>query len=267
MRYAFARWPRLSSLVIHNIDNLLTTMKMSCSTMKQSLDGSRLIGLARVNTLLTRHQQDLAAYIGQDPKGSLIPEYLKSLEEALREEQVGFDDELKSLWNKIEIIREVIESQQDQANRMFRSGNLDLSKMISEVINLQANALSRRKIHVIRNDASPLFVMADKIKMFQILINLTKNIIESLAKNEARDRLLSSHAGSVSDGRVYLELHDTRETQFATTDPPEKAAGFGLSYSVLAMREMDGDLYIENDRSGFGALFRLHFAAPPKATI
>ena len=54
---------------LHNVGNILTSIKTAADTMNKSTRDTALAGLTSANNLLRKHMEDLKNFIVNDPKG------------------------------------------------------------------------------------------------------------------------------------------------------------------------------------------------------
>ena len=104
-----------------------------------------------------------------------------------------------------------------------------------------------------------------RLGLAQVLVNLVANACDAYEANPVARPVISVSASlkdhtmqvSVADaaGGIPAELLDRVFDNFFTTKAPGKGTGVGLSISRTLMREMGGDLQVENARDG--AVFTL----------
>ena len=146
----------------------------------------------------------------------------------------------------------------------------NLEKLIEDALALGLVAPRERNITVIRDLASDACVLADRVQIQQVLVNLVRNAAEAMAESERRE--LTIRARDVSDGMVEIAVSDTgkglpegvREhlfRPFFTTK--ESGMGVGLSISRSIVEAHGGHLLAEPNASG-GATFR--FTLPSAAS-
>ena len=110
-------------------------------------------------------------------------------------------------------------------------------------------------------DPAAQWVMADRIQVQQVLINLIRNAIEAMAQSEVREVVISSRrAGrmveiSVADTGpgIAPEHKDSLFSQFMTTKSGGMGIGLPISRTIVELH--GGTIWAEN-RPGDGAVFR-----------
>src|SRR5208282_142790 len=82
--------------VLHNVGNVLNSVNVSTALVSEKIRESKVSNLAKVVALMRAHQNDLAAFLTQDPKGMQLCDYLDNLAQYLGKEQTGILQELES---------------------------------------------------------------------------------------------------------------------------------------------------------------------------
>ena len=101
--------------VLHNVGNILNSVNISTSILGQKVRQSKLGNLSKAAAMLREHQTGLADFLTHDAKGRQIPDYLDQLADCLAEEQTLFRDELVSLEQNVEHIKNIVAMQQNYA--------------------------------------------------------------------------------------------------------------------------------------------------------
>ncbi len=249
--------------VLHNVGNVLNSVNISCSVILGKVKKSRVGSVAKTAQLLQSHSGDMAAFFNSDPAGKKLPEYIGKLAELLAEEQTAISEELESLSGNIDHIKDIVATQQNYARVSGVTEVIDIAELVEVSLRLCSEALDRHRVEVVREYGEVPSIAVEKAKVLQILVNLISN-----AKS-------SCNESGRSDSRITLRLMTDAETvRIAVIDnglgiAPENLTrifahgfttkpnghGFGLHGSVLAAREMEGDLTLHSDGPGKGATF------------
>lgn len=253
--------------VLHNIGNVLNSVNVSVINVQHVMEKSKLPGLQKANELLSHHQHDLADFITNDEKGKVIPKYLKTLELELLNEKKKVQDEIKSLQNKVDVIKNILNIQQ----KMARVNAHDEENRLEEIIDFAHTILSRsllkRDIKVIKDLDGSLRVKGIRSKLIHVFVNLLKNAMESLVVSGTSDKHIKIRSYPEKD-KIIVEIEDNGRGikkdmlkeifKFGVTTRDE-GYGFGLHACANTMNEIDGKISAVSEGEGKGAKFILTF--------
>jgi signal transduction histidine kinase len=255
----------IATNVLHNVGNVLNSVNVSAEAVAGKVRNFRITSLKQVAELLRKHADHLPEFLTQDPRGKELPGYLVKLADNLSEPQKGILQELTSLQNNIEHIKEVVAMQQNYARRSGMLETLSAVALVEDAINLHNDTFNRHGVALVRDYGEVPPVLADRHKVLPILVNLLSNAKQALA-SAGGDKQLTVRVGQngcdgvqivVADNGVGIPLENlTRIFQHGFTTKPE-GHGFGLHSGALAAREMGGRLTAESEGVGRGAVFTL----------
>jgi PAS domain S-box-containing protein len=252
--------------VLHNVGNVLNSVNVSATLVCERLRQSKLASLVKTVALLREREADLGAFVTQDPKGKMIPGFLGTLSEHLNAEQAEILKELQSLTKNIEHIKDIVAMQQSYARVSGVMETLNMAELVEDALQINAAALARHGIQVVRefDDVPPVSV--DKHKVLQILINLMQNAKYAIDEYRQTDKRLVIGLKLCVPGRVRISIKDngvgikpenlTRVFSHGFTTK-KHGHGFGLHSGALAAKEMGGSLTAHSDGPGTGAIFTL----------
>jgi len=83
--------------------------------MAQRVRQSRLQGLTKLADLVDQRADQLGRFLTEDPAGRQVPLYLRQLDHYFRDEQKAQEDELRTLRESVEHIKEIVAMQQTYA--------------------------------------------------------------------------------------------------------------------------------------------------------
>jgi signal transduction histidine kinase len=263
--------------VLHNVGNVLNSINVSAALVARTLSQSKLPGLIKGARMLREHPAaDLGRFLGQDPKGQKLPEYLLRLAEHLSGEQREMEKELGTLAQHLDHVKRVIAMQQGYAKASGVTEEIVLAGVIEDSIRLQGASFERHGIQVVRQFEAVPPMDVDKHQLLQILVNLFTNAKHAMDRPDVPIKCLTIRIGYVAAdrGKVFVEVRDsgigiaadnlTRIFSHGFTTKAE-GHGFGLHGSALAAVAMHGSLVAESDGPGRGACFRLCLPAPARA--
>ena len=256
----------VATAVLHNVGNVLNSVNVSASLVMDSIRKSRLPGLAKALGLMDEQSSNLGHFLTVDPKGKQVPDYLKKLSEHLGNEQVVMLKELGSLSKNIEHIKDIVSMQQAYARVSGVVESILAGDLVDDALRMNAGALARHDVQVIRDFEEIPKVSVEKHKVLQILVNLISNAKYALDEGNPPVKQLTLRVGvngndcfkiAVADNGVGIPAENLTQI-FAHGFTTKKGGhGFGLHSSALAAREMGGALRVHSDGVGKGATFTL----------
>jgi signal transduction histidine kinase len=266
----------IASGVLHNVGNVLNSVNISITMLGEMLKKSKLAGVARVASLLNEHAHEFRQSPHLDRRVKQVPEYLDTLSETLTGEQRQIGTELGALADKIQHIMNIIRAQQNYTRRLPFKEQVDLKLLIDDLLSMHSPSISQHRVAVNRDYQDLPAATIEKSKLLQVLDNLIKNAIESMADDEVPQRELTVR-GSTRGGRATIVVSDTGRGiprdivkslfRFGFTTK-RNGNGFGLHSSALAMSDMGGSIQVHSGGHGQGAAFTIEFplAADPLAS-
>ena len=256
----------IATNVLHNVGNVLNSVNVSAGLVGEQLRTSRLGGLTRAVDLLDVHAGDLGAFLTSDAKGKLLPIYLRELAQALQGEHAAMAEELDTLARSVDHIKEVVATQQSYAGSARVVQSLDLAELVDDALRMNAGALTRHKVEVVRDLANLPALPLDRHRMLQILVNLISNAKHAMDGAAVSSPCITLAARLMDGGTLRITVADNGEGiapqnltrvfshGFTTRS---NGHGFGLHSCVLAAQEMGGRLSAHSDGAGRGAIFAL----------
>jgi predicted ATPase/signal transduction histidine kinase len=270
----------VATSILHNVGNVLNCVNVSAGVIKAVVEQSKAGNLARVAALFAEHRADLARFLGEDPRGKQLPDYLVKLADVLEGERATIVEELQSLGDNIDHIKVIVAMQQSTARMGGMQETVDIADLLDEAIRISVLSAGEgaKRVAIARDYAEVPTASMDRHKVLQIVLNLLSNARD--AASEASDRTIRIHCGAV-DGRIIVRVEDRgvgipadhldRIFNFGFTTK-KKGHGFGLHSCANAAAELGGTLSCRSDGPGQGAVFTLQFplieaAAPPGAAV
>ncbi len=250
--------------VLHNVGNTLNSVNVSASLVAERLRGSRLVGLLRAAELLQAHTGNLPAFLTEDEKGQVLPEYLLTVSRQLAKEHERMLSEVQALTKNVEHIKSVVSMQQEHARFSGLVEQVIVSELIDDALRLHATSFERLGIQV-RRDYHPVpHVLVDRHRLLQILVNLLSNARHALLESGRPDKQLTLSISALPQKRLRIAVADNGVgispenlprvfSQGFTTK--RHGHGFGLHASALAAEEMKGSLTCTSAGPDQGATF------------
>jgi signal transduction histidine kinase len=257
----------IASDTLHNIGNILNSVKTSNDMIKQITENSYIVDLSKGVELIERHINSIDEFVRHDPKGQKLMRYLPLVEKTLRKEIARIAEHSKRLGDKIDLMTNVIRTQLDYAGAGFMSEEYQLSEIIDTVLTSQADMLEEHGITVIKNYDKTSNVLAQRTRLSQILINLINNAKDAMDNEKPRKKEIRINLEQDNDS-VFLKISDTgcgiskeRLSKIFTHGFTTKkyGHGFGLHNSANYMSEMNGTMWAESEGVDQGSTIVLKF--------
>lgn len=262
----------IATNVLHNVGNVLNSVNISADLVTRRLRSSKAQGLGKAMQLINEHQSDLGTFLTQNEKGKLLPGYLNQLVEAIALEQQGMTEELAQLSKSVDHIKDIVATQQSYAGANNLVEPLYISELLEDALRMNAGALTRHHVTVVKEYGDVPQVMGDKHRLLLILINLISNAKYAMSDLSNRARQITLGVKVVEDTILQISVKDDGEgiapenmtRIFAHGFTTRKEGhGFGLHSCALAAIEMNGHLTAHSDGPGKGALFTLQIPLNP----
>ena len=213
----------------------------------------------------------MGTFITSDEHGKRIPDYLATLGEQLMTDQKMALQELASLRDNLEHIKNTVAMQQSYAKRCGVTETIAVVELVEDSLRLNAGAFARHGVTLRREfiDVPPITV--DKHKVLQILVNLVRNAKYACDESGRTDKLLTLRVErainavriSVVDNGVGIPAENMGRLFTHGFTTRQSGHGFGLHSCALAAQELGGSLHAESDGPGCGAAFILELPCVP----
>ena len=262
--------------VLHNVGNVLTSLNVSASVIASNLRQSKAESLAKLATLLAEHSDDLGGFLATGPKGRRVPEFLESLAKNAQQERDLLLKEIASLQANIDHIKDIVTMQQAYATTMGVVEPLEPVALMEDAIRMNAAALVRHDVAVVRDFQTTPRVLAEKGKVLQILVNLIRNAKYAADDGGRAEKIVTLRVEMNAAGRVSLVVQDNgvgiapeNLTKIFNHGFTTRAYGhgFGLHSSLAAAEDMKGKLYAQSEGIGHGATFTLELPVASEGAI
>jgi signal transduction histidine kinase len=256
----------IATNVLHNVGNVLNSVNVSAELIATRVRDSESVGLARAVKLLDDHASELGPYLTEDPRGKLLPVYLKQLAQALVEERESIAAELRELTKSVKHIKQIVATQQSYASGSALIESVQILELIEDALRIDTGGLIGRDVNVVREFEAVPALMLDKHRMLLILVNLISNARHAMQRAPDALHTLTLRVKVVDERTLTVTVIDTGEgiagdnltRIFAHGFTTKKDGhGFGLHSCALAAREMGGTLQVHSDGPGQGAAFTL----------
>ncbi len=260
--------------VLHNVGNVLNSVNVSANLVAERVRGSASNDLGKVVKVLEPHADDLAGFLGRDPKGRALLPLLKSIATELDAERTRAQAEIEAMCEGIEHVKELIQAQQGYAGRSGVTEVVSIADQVDAALAFTGQALQGRVAIEVVREFDPLpACRIDRHRLMEILVNLIQNARQATQEAGVAPRIVL-RVRDLGAGHVRIEVQDngvgipaenlTRVFTHGFTTK-KTGHGFGLHSSANAAREMGGKLTVHSEGPGLGATFALEFTSPAAA--
>ncbi|KPQ16010.1 MAG: two-component system, NtrC family, C4-dicarboxylate transport sensor histidine kinase DctB [Rhodobacteraceae bacterium HLUCCO18] len=139
---------------------------------------------------------------------------------------------------------------------------VDLRDALKGAITMMEPQVRSMRVEITLNlPRRPVMVLADRLRLEQVIINLLRNALDAMKDNERREIDLLIAEGdeavlSVRDNGTGIEDLETLFEPFYTTKKPGEGVGLGLAISSGIVSDLGGRLTARNPDTG-GAVFEI----------
>lgn len=251
--------------VLHNVGNVLTSVNVSADSLGRRVRGMRGGRLVEAVGLLHEHQDNLCAWLRDDPRGRAVLPYLETASRAVVDDQAALLHELDCLRENLTRMQAVIETQQTYARTVASSTVERVEQVVDDAIQIVRPSLTKHHIELVTRFGPCEPVVIDTPRVVNILVNLLRNAKDAVVALPGSERRITVET-HVEGGRLSIDVTDDgigiapevlpALFSFGHTTKVD-GHGFGLHMSALAARELGGDLRCRSAGSGAGATFTL----------
>src|SRR3954470_24449091 len=176
--------------VLHNVGNVLNSVNVSANLVSDRVRQSKADNLLKAATLLREHAEHLEEFFAHDPRAKLLLDYLPNLGTHLNEERTEMLNELQLLTKNLDHIKDIVAMQQSYARVAGVVEPISLVSLAEDALQMNAAALVRHRVHVLRKYGDVPPVAVDKHKVLQILVNLVRNAKYAMEEHGRDDKQL-----------------------------------------------------------------------------
>lgn len=252
--------------ILHNVGNVLNSIGVSVNLLQDKVKKSSVSRLAQAADIVDQHKDDLARFVTEDEKGKMLPSVLVALSKRLIQEQENTANELAELRSQVDHVKTIVAAQQSLAKPSGFLAQVDLVRIIEELLTSHSGRLHENQIEVVRDFAELPPIWTDRHKVIQVIGNLIMNAIDAIVEQGAEERVIRIQAGQPDAASVEIRVTDSgtgiapenisRVFQHGFTTK-EHGHGFGLHSSANAATELGGQLVATSPGIGQGATFSL----------
>ena len=251
--------------VLHNVGNVLNSVNVSSNMLKQRIEASPHIFLAQASEVIEENKLRMAEFFQTDDQGKHFPRLLKQLTNRLIKERECQLEEIDSLTNNINHIKEIVSMQQASTKRSGVLTRIVADELFEDAIKLNDSEWQWYTTKIVKDFSHKPTLNTRRHDVIQILVNLIRNSNQSIetAENEKGEIRLSIREVdecvefAVSDTGIGIAQENIENIfQHGFTTKAE-GNGFGLHSCANAAQQLGGSLKVHSDGVGKGATFTL----------
>ena len=255
----------VATSVLHNVGNVLNSVNVSANLISDQVRQSKSGSLTKIAELMEKNKDTLSEFLSTDPQGRKIPEFLRMLSKQIAAEQMGLLQELELFRKNIEHIKDIVSMQQSYAKVSGVIDTVDVVDLVEDAIRMNAGALARHDVHILREFAGSPLISIEKHKVLQILVNLIRNAKYACdgANIEEKQMTLRVNANTegvmiqVIDNGIGIAAENLTKIFSHGFTTRKQGHGFGLHSGALTAREIGGSLTAHSEGPNRGATFTL----------
>ena len=258
--------------IVHNIGNAINSVAIGVGTIRQKLLENEVIHrMFALADALRDHQDDMMAYLQNDPQGRLAMPFILALAEDLGGWYGRMRETVERVEDRVAHIVDIIRTQRSLDLESMSRKQVDLHKAISSAVKLLDDSLARRGIDLhIDCDRAPPEIRIQESAFHQLLVNLVRNAMEAIDRLTQSGGLQAPPCIRISayprDDALVLDVVDNgdgippdRTTMVFSAGHTTKAGGSGIGLHSAAnfVIAAGGSIQALSDGPGAGATIRV----------
>ena len=259
-----------SAMVLHNIGNAITPMKVQVEALKNQETGQIFKYMKNCFLELDANKDDLKRYVLEDPRGREVFSYFGNLVQSADEYRTENKDRFENLDRALSYVAEILSLQQTYAVGKQESRQMVyLNALIEDAICMQHSALERQRITIVKHlDKNNPRLVIDQNRLMQVVNNLIKNSYEAIDALNYEDNEKTITFKTFSDKRQAgfeiaddgIGIEEERLNRALEIGKSSKgSSGFGLYYCKMFVEDNNGQLIFNSTGKGKGAVVRVTF--------
>ncbi|MDJ0839800.1 MAG: two-component regulator propeller domain-containing protein [Acidobacteriota bacterium] len=242
--------------ILHNVGNVLNSVNVSGQELARYRETSHLERLNRGVTLL----KEILA-VSDHPKAADLCTFFCRLEGRMKRDYENLQHHVSRIQERIEIIREVIRTQQSYAAVSSHTETVKLSRLIRDALEIVGGSLERNRVNLDLRGDMELQVLAQKTKLIHVFLNIIKNAGEAMRASADRKLTIDIDGEGAfvrvrfADTGTGIDPEHMKSVFTHGFTTKNDGNGFGLHSCATAISEMGGTLKADSDGRDKGAVF------------
>lgn len=254
--------------VLHNIGNVLNSLNVSAQMVQSQVSELKTDGPGLISNAIAEYKAKGCSdpFFKEHPVGKELESYLLTLGQRLEKDKNALQEEVSYLQQKIEHIKTIFSAQRDMAKHTDLVETIQVRTVVEELLLMAFAAEEVEDVTISNEIEESIVIETSKNKFIEIVVNLVRNALDSLAESQVVQPHIRFSASSLGDERVTIQVEDNgmgiKEEdalsifQHGFTTKKE-GNGFGLHSCATKAEEMGGSLNFLSDGENAGALFIL----------
>ena len=258
-----------ATTVLHNVGNVLNGLNVNGLEIRSAIKRMGFDQLLMAMKLIQAHKEELIQFLTEDSRGVQLPNYLMRKSEIVLRELETLEALSRDINAKVQLMGDIIETQQSHARDGEELRLEDLGKLIDEAVKVEIDRITRNGIQVEKHYGAVPPVVVPWSRLVHVLVNLIKNAVESMEDVPRERRQLTIEIGRdqedntlisvIDNGKGIDQEHLPRLFEHGFTTK-RSGHGFGLHYCAKAVAQMGGQIKVSRSGSE-GTTFTILF--PP----
>lgn len=260
---------QFSAMVLHNIGNAVTPVRMNIENQKKNTLEETCRYLSKCYQELKSHSDELSEYVLKDKRGIVVAGYMGDLIQELMVQARKIREINDKSSTSIEHVSQILSLQRAYAPSMEEmKERVDINHIVEDALRMQESSISKRHITIDRQLEKKLPVLLiERSKLMQVVVNFIKNALEAIDANAEETAPAICIKTFKENGRRGLQMTDTGcgvnpddiEDLFRFGVSTKGSSGFGLYYGKSFVEANNGTLTLESDGIGQGATVSMVF--------
>lgn len=258
----------VATAILHNIGNILNSANVSLGILKENVSEPHFDKLLTAISYMEEHISSIDTYLTQDEKGKLIPKYLVAVGKVIKNGHETARKEIDNLITHINHIKEIVAMQQSFSSSSIMTEKIFLPEAIELSLQMSLRKFRAHNIRINKEYNNIDFIVTDKAKLLQILVNLIQNALDAVVENKKhleKEITITTQAVKeknliniiIKDNGIGIPVENiTKIFGFGYTSK-HNGHGYGLHTSALFAKEMGGALQANSEGNNLGAEFIL----------
>lgn len=259
-----ARVADVANNTLHNVGNVLNSVNVSTTLLRERIDALPVDSLAKAAVLFYEHRDNLSDFLTNDNRGKNFPGFLEAVVGHVKEERDHQKDELQALVKSVEHIKQIVSKQQSMAQK---SGDIEIvnpAELFEDALSLNDISLHSRIEFSQQFDYVPN-VHTKRHETLQVLVNFIKNACQATLEADVEEKSIELRL-TADDGFVCFEVQDNGigidsnmlehifESGYTTKT---EGHGFGLHSCAQTAQDLGGTVSAMSEGRNRGATFIL----------